>query len=79
MQLLWRSLGRLTPERPLQRSVPTFIRPFHSTTSRAAIEMTTVRTTERLAQLRELMKKNGVDVYSENVRQVVLEDRETNQ
>jgi len=74
MQLLWRSLGRLSPTRTLQQSIPSCSRQFHITTPRAAIEMTTVRTSERLAQLRDLMKKNGVDVYSENVRRYAWED-----
>lgn len=78
MQLFWRSLGRLSPARTLQQSISSYSRQFHPTTPRAAIEMTTVRTTERLAQLRELMKQNGVDVYSENVREVAWQYRGTN-
>jgi len=64
MNLVWRGLCRLTPASALQKSFSINIRRFH-TTPRAAVEMTTIRTTERLAQLRELMKKNNVDVYSE--------------
>lgn len=64
MNLVRRGLSRLIPASSLQKSFPINIRQFH-TTPRAAVEMTTVRTTERLARLRELMKKNDVDVYSE--------------
>ena len=40
------------------------IRNFSFTTSRRALDMETVNTTERLRRLRELMKQHKVDIYS---------------
>lgn len=41
-------------------------RKFANTAVRFSIEMETVDTSERLAQLRELMKRNNLDVYSKS-------------
>ena len=45
-------------------SLPAAQRPFSLSAARCAIDMAKVDTTERLAQLRKLMKDRNVDVYS---------------
>jgi Xaa-Pro aminopeptidase len=56
-------LQRTALSSPLRSSL--FNRTFANSAVRFSIEMETVDTSERLAQLRELMKRNNLDVYSE--------------
>lgn len=57
----------LSPLRFFAPSKSSFNRTFANTAVRFSIEMETVDTSERLAQLRELMKRNNLDVYSESI------------
>jgi hypothetical protein len=56
IRLPWTSLRSLRPLQPK--------RFFSASRPRLTIEMATVDTTERLSQLRQLMRDNKVDVYS---------------
>lgn len=56
-----------SPLRFFAPSKSSFHRTFANTAVRFSIEMETVDTSERLAQLRELMKRNNLDVYSESI------------
>lgn len=63
-------LQRTALSSPLRFFAPpksSFNRTFANTAVRLSIEMETVDTSERLVQLRELMKRNNLDVYSEFV------------
>lgn len=53
-----------TPVRFVAPTIFSFYRTFANTAVRFSIQMETVDTSERLAQLRELMKRNNLDVYS---------------
>ena len=62
-------LQRTALSSPLRVFAPnrsSFNRTFANTAVRFSIEMETVDTSERLAQLRELMKRNNLDVYSKS-------------
>lgn len=64
--LLPRSLLRThaTASAYAARTNPVFTRPFHASARFRAIDMSKVNTTERLAELRKLMKERKVDIYS---------------
>jgi Xaa-Pro aminopeptidase len=50
----------------------TFYKPF-STAKTFAVDMETVNTSKRLGGLRDLMKKNGIDVYSMTLGPILIE------
>lgn len=43
------------------------VRPFHASAALRAIDMAKVDTTQRLAELRKLMKERNVDIYSRHL------------
>jgi Xaa-Pro aminopeptidase len=67
LMLLPRFLGRshATAAAYVARKTPPFpVRPFHASAALRAIDMAKVDTTQRLADLRKLMKERNVDIYS---------------
>jgi Xaa-Pro aminopeptidase len=50
------------------------VRPFHASAALRAIDMAKVDTTQRLADLRRLMKERNVDIYSKGARDETCED-----
>ena len=65
--LLPHFLGRshATAAAYVARKTPPFpVRPFHASAALRAIDMAKVDTTQRLADLRKLMKERNVDIYS---------------
>ena len=68
LMVLPRFLGRsyATAAAYVARKTPPFpVRPFYASAALRAIDMAKVDTTQRLADLRKLMKERNVDIYSE--------------
>lgn len=68
LMLLPRFLGRshATAAAYVARKTPPLpVRPFYASAALRAIDMAKVDTTQRLADLRKLMKERNVDIYSE--------------
>jgi Xaa-Pro aminopeptidase len=68
-RLLLRTHATL-PAYVVARSLSATRRAFHFSPVRFAIDMEKVNTTERLAELRKLMKEHKLDVYSTNPPQI---------
>jgi Xaa-Pro aminopeptidase len=75
--LLPRFLGRshATAAAYVAKKTPSIpVRPFHASAALRAIDMAKVDTTQRLADLRKLMKERNVDIYSRRAHDKTCED-----
>jgi Xaa-Pro aminopeptidase len=50
------------------------VRPFHASAALRAIDMSKVDTTQRLADLRKLMKERNVDIYSRRAHRLTCDE-----